>query len=468
MEAIVSERDDERPLSEDVDLEAWDAAPPPRDFSERVVERIRAERSDGQGAAPKGRRFGSRATAVVIAASLAASVALAFRSPAPARGSAIARDRIELTMGSRARVVLEPGAELAWDGDDVVQSRGDVFYRVEPGARFRVKTPAGVIEVKGTCFGVRVAEMQKRDIKVAAAGAGAAALVLLGVYEGKVALSHDGQRAELGAGEAATFGGGRVERQSLADGQKAFDAKVAARGDEPLEAANQNLVNQVTDYKKRLEALSAQKVELEGKLSSTERALAAAQADGSAPRVKHDFDLSQDDWKELAKDGTVKARTPCIKPEGWAPSAEQLQRLGLAPDDAATLKTAYAQSNERIWAALRPLCAQAVNSAEVAEKLGPSTCQHLVLDVEGAKDGDATNEAMRLVGEIRSGARPMPGPGEKLHPVAKMFLAVTHEPKAFEDELARAFGPEEAHRIAYSDELCMSRSTWGRGPRKGK
>ena len=42
-----------------------------------------------------------------------------------------------------------------------------------------------------------------------------------------------------------------------------------------------------------------------------------------------------------------------------------------------------------------------------------------------------------------------------MNPVMKLFLATTGESKSFEAELAQSFGPEEAHRIVYSDELCM-------------
>lgn len=39
----------------------------------------------------------------------------------------------------------------------------------------------------------------------------------------------------------------------------------------------------------------------------------------------------------------------------------------------------------------------------------------------------------------------------------------TGEAKMFESDLAQSFGPEEAHRIAYSDELCVGSSHFGGG-----
>jgi hypothetical protein len=46
-------------------------------------------------------------------------------------------------------------------------------------------------------------------------------------------------------------------------------------------------------------------------------------------------------------------------------------------------------------------------------------------------------------------------------------LILTGEQRVFEDELARTFGPVEAHRLAIADAMCGYSSTWaGPGPRK--
>lgn len=74
-----------------------------------------------------------------------------------------------------------------------------------------------------------------------------------------------------------------------------------------------------------------------------------------------------------------------------------------------------------------------------------------------------------MYSEIGSGLRPGPGPKDAAHPVLQVFLAVTGESKLFESELAQTFGPEEAHRLTFSDEMCAGRSTWrGRAPREPK
>lgn len=391
-------------------------------------------------------------------------------------GEAIARERVEVAVGGRAKAVLEPGAQITWNGDDVVQAHGDVFYRVEPGARFRVHTPAGDVEVKGTCFAVKVrgeskdaevVNMDKRDVKSAGIGAALSALAFVAVYEGKVAVSHASERADLGAGESAALGAGGVQKSATGEGEKAFEAKAAAAaaGGDSVDTANQNLVAQVGEYRQRLEAIAAQKSELEQKLKQTEEKLASA--DGSAPKAKGEFDLSQEDWAEMAKNGKIAFRIPCDMKNGWTPSAEKLQKLGLAPQDGQTIKEAYARNAKRVWSQIGPICTSALGgNAALAEKLGATSCQHLIYDVELSLDEDAAREAMTQVAEIRAGQRPEPGPNEKAHPVLRMFLALTGANKAFEADLAQSFGPEEAHRLAHSSDMCNSDNRWGGGKKR--
>ncbi|MBX3229165.1 MAG: FecR domain-containing protein [Labilithrix sp.] len=490
--------DNEEPLATDLDLDTWEPQAPPHDFADRVLAEVHpldgatrsvaerglaevqpprdlaergpaavraptrdvAERSLAAVRAPTRRRW---PYVVVGGIALAAAVLLAIGAR-PSRGEAIARDRVEVPLGRRALAVLEPGASVRWDGDDVVQSQGDVFYRVEPGARFVVHTPAGDVEVRGTCFSVKVRDMQKRDVKVAATTAALSALAFVAVYEGKVAISHAGERMELTAGQTAQAGATGV-RLTSGDSPSDIDRALAnanAADDDPQVSANKNLVRQVGEYRSRLELLATEKSELETKLQQSEAALAAAK-DGAPVTLKHSFDLDHDEWRELAKDGTIKYQVPCIdaKGNGWTPKPERLDKLGLAPHDGPALNAAYKHSSERLWATIKPLCAAAVGSAEVATRIGPDTCTHLILDTELDKDPAATQKARELVGAIRAGDAPMPKPDAELHPVTKLFLALTGSSKALEDDLAQSFGPEEAHRIVYADGMCMGHHTFG-------
>lgn len=480
-DVVTDERSGEDDLSEDFDLGAWNAQEPPSNFAERVLGAVRHE-NEGRHAGPeagneKRRRARKVGVGVVVVAglSLAAAFAMRVSSAPPSRGEATADARTEVTIGTRARAVLEPGANVRWNGDDVVQTRGDIFYRVEPGSKFVVHTSAADVEVKGTCFVVKVRgdgkpealDMQKRDAKAAGIGAALTALAFVAVYEGKVAVSHAGERVDLAAGESAHAGADGVKRSgAVAEGQVAFDAKVSASED-PVSKANENLLSQVADYRQRLEAIVSQKESLEKNLKATEEKL-AAQTDGGGPRGRSDFDLDQDDWTALAKRGAVKYRMPCPDKNGWQFGSERLNKVGLAPQDVPAIRDAYQKSTERTWAQVRPMCIQALGNAEVVDKVGLASCPTIIYDVAQAIDDEATREAHTQAAEIRAGLRPMPGPQEKLHPVLRLFLILTDANKGFEKDLAASFGPEEAHRLAYAEDMCTSNSTWGGGKKRGE
>lgn len=83
------------------DFDAWEPQEPPRGFAERVVAEAKPKKKN-------------RTWAIGLALVAAA-----------------------------AAIVLEPGAHVAWKGDELMQDSGDVFYRVEPGAPLVVHTPSG-------------------------------------------------------------------------------------------------------------------------------------------------------------------------------------------------------------------------------------------------------------------------------------------------------------------------------------
>src|SRR5204863_4818622 len=112
--------------------------------------------------------------------------------------------------GGRAVAVVEAGAELAWtaeaDGVRIDQPRGDVFYRVEHGGPLRVVTPAGEVQVTGTCF----------RVMLESAAAGSAALV--DVLEGSVRVRSGERALPLRAGDSARLALGQAPELSEARG----------------------------------------------------------------------------------------------------------------------------------------------------------------------------------------------------------------------------------------------------------
>jgi ferric-dicitrate binding protein FerR (iron transport regulator) len=449
------------------DFDAWEPDEPPREFAEKVVAAAARERKARTSRA-------LRTGTVVLVAGAAAAIALVVTPFGPrggaASGEAAAKERTEVAMGSRAIAVLEPGAHVTWSGDEVVQSGGDVFYRVETratGAPFRVHTAAGDVTVLGTCFRVSVKgvdDMNRRDMAMGVAGAAMGALALVGVYEGHVAVSHAKDTVDLRAGQSAQLDArGAHATGDLASGEKAFAeaaaGKSATADDDALLAANQNLADQVKAYKEQLEANDQAKKALEARLKSAEDKLATQENDGAPP--KSPYDVSPDEWKDMAENGELRARYPCApsSDKPWTASAETLQSLGISPDDGAAVAAAYQRSVQRSNDLTMSGCAQVLGSADLAARLGTGVCGAVI---SNSVKGDAQRADMKNVALIRAGELPMPSPKDpSVDPYERMLLDQTGALKSFEGDLAQTLGPDEAHRIAYSDELgaCSSSMT---------
>jgi FecR protein len=447
------------------DYEAWEPEPPPRGFAERVVDAARREESTLRERG-RARRIGA-VVAVAFVAAVAAGAVLAPSRPLSHGDATATNGRAQVQLGARAIGVLEPGAHVAWEGDDVTQSKGDVFYRVEPGAApFRVHTPSGDVTVLGTCFHVDIREesaMNSRDVRAGIVGAVAGAAVLVGVYEGKVALSQPkGGSVVVAPGESAIADGNGVRATGAAGGNV-----VASAEPDSLLTANASLVDSVRAYKAKLDAIEQAKKDVEKQLAAAQTELATAENDGQAPAQNSHYDLSKDDWKELAKKGEVAARFPCPRPDAWSLSPKTLDKLGLPPQDGAIISKAFASSYGRTWSAIQPLCAQALGgSMDIATKVGEAACIAVIGDVAAQKDSAASDEAVRLAAEVNAGERPAPGPNDDVNPVERMMLALSNESKNVVGDLSQSVGPDDAKRIVYGDEGgCWSNSTWGVGPR---
>jgi hypothetical protein len=174
--------------------------------------------------------------------------------------------------------------------------------------------------------------------------------------------------------------------------------------------------------------------------------------------LRSEFDPGNEEWAALAKDHKVVFRVPCPKP--FNPKQEDLDKLGLAPQDGPVLHDAWSTSTKRMWAGIKPLCARAIGSEEVAEKVGTNTCMHLLTDISDKDDHEGTRQAFQDVGLIRSGAKPMP---EHPSAILQALMLMTGEMKNVEADVAKSLGPDEARRILYGsgDGLCLSSSRWG-------
>jgi hypothetical protein len=276
------------------------------------------------------------------------------------------------------------------------------------------------------------------------------------VYEGRVALSHENARVTLSAGESGRADASGAHREADGAGASSEDET-----SDPLLAANANLADSVREYKRRLEALEGKKKALEGELAAAQQKLGDASSDGEDARSE--FDLSKDDWKELAKDGEVRSLVPCAHPPPNELKMNELEKEGLSAQDLPAIRAALEASRKRIWAVMGPPCVQVLlGNAALAEKLGPLACQGLVQEAAREK-GEDFDEEVREVAEIRAGLRPAPADGGGA--IMKIWMTLTGEAPAIEQELGRSLGPEGAHRFVYGGAGCWNFGRWAVGPR---
>lgn len=169
----------------------WPVPSAPADFVDRVMLDVHRERA---------KRRARRAMAIVAFACAAVVVlawGLAVRARLPRSGDVTARDqRIEVEIAPGVLAVLERYAHVAWTAAGVTQDRGDVFYRLAPGAELRVSTPVGDIGSAGSCSRVRVDPAPT-------GGAAGSPVVFVSVAQGSVSLQQAGKRVDLGAGQYA-------------------------------------------------------------------------------------------------------------------------------------------------------------------------------------------------------------------------------------------------------------------------
>ena len=255
-----------------------------------------------------------------------------------------------------------------------------------------------------------------------------------------------------GAGGATWFGRAPAAPR-VAPSATAPSAPSEGDDEDSLLAANANLVSSLQECNRRLADLGQKRVAS----PTLEPAPIPSPAASRPSRGELRAERTAADWERFAKEGVVPYSVPCLRDTPFTPSPRQLDRFGLAPDDAATLHDAYAKSNERMLAQLKPLCARVLGNDKLPDRIGAQACISAIIDGSRKENADKMQEALSRVGEVNAGKRSPPAPDAVLEPIEALMLAMTSEAKKFESDLAASLGPEDAHRVA--SRMCMERGT---------
>lgn len=222
--------------------------------------------------------------------------------------------------------------------------------------------------------------------------------------------------------------------------------------DETSDAAKPAVLNpgetvELAHARSELEASQDQRRQLQVRLRTAERELAKREQP-----PPYEYDLSRDQWRDLAASGRIKYRMPCpLAPNtGYKLGDQVLSALGLSGQDGDAVMDALHKSNARVWATVRPMCAELVQKDDLVELLGFDGCSTLIQRAAQKKDPLAVFDAQRAVAEVRAGLRQTPAPDQNPSPLFRMDLALSGEGDAFQADLAESFGPDEAQRIWHS------------------
>jgi hypothetical protein len=224
----------------------------------------------------------------------------------------------------------------------------------------------------------------------------------------------------------------------------------AAANDDPAMIANARLAEDLVQCSRQLERFSDEKALLEQQISDERAAVADASQSALARRIAR-RDLSQSDWKELARTGKIRYVLPCAS---FNPPPETMNKLGLAPRDVPVIHDAFDAARGTAWTQIRPFCVAALGNAREADILGLDLCPKVILDSAEASDPRAAADAMRAVGTVRAGlADPSTIPSSD--PVGAAFLAMTSIAKDAELRIGSELGPDDVRAMVYGNNGCI-------------
>jgi hypothetical protein len=380
-------------------------------------------------------------SAAFVALGAAAATALlrvgANRPPNAHEESHSLTERTALAFGGRAVAVAEQGTELRWrsvqNGVSVTLSQGDVFFRVERGGPFTVDTPAGTVEVTGTCFRVEVTPMRPAVKNlVAALGGAAAATVVVTVFEGSVLFGNSSGQVKLAAGEGARANHAEQSPQRLPGRTPTIGLIAQIPGD----ATQRERVQQQT-----IVALEEKVAGLTRELQVAQRQVLEGEPDKDGINRGKFLDLTKEELAILAKRCEVRYDIPPHAMEaGYQLSSGRAERFGLSEGEREVVNQALRDEGQKVEAEIRSIYAAATGDKTGAEKMRLQEMQEAVL----RKDRGELNRAQQRLAQERAGQIASPTASEQRPYAERMLRALIASGDSWEAQLGRIFGPERA------------------------
>jgi hypothetical protein len=334
--------------------------------------------------------------------------------------------RTTAALGDRGVAVAEPASELTWHIDDqgvaeVVQRRGDVFYRVEPGGPFVVHTPAGDIRVTGTCFRIEVEDMNTNHKLVLSglAGAAVATTVLLTVYEGHVVAETRAAKTELAAGTRATL---RGDSTTVA-------GALGTPGDEV--ASREQLLARTREQQAQLLALRA-------RLARLEPTAAPAGSDDTADSSRPWYDPGPEQLAAWVATCHVRADAPDLEHGMPSPGS------GVTPDEIAGFNAAMAETTQHWHDLVRSLYLETTGDTAGADTLSLESMRH---EIEDKSAPGEHNVLLQRLARERAGLDPPPADLSKASAIERLTRASLALGNQTEAALAQRLGAERARAI---------------------
>lgn len=443
-------------------LASWAADDPPEGFAERVIAAARE-----QPAVPPPepvtrprweptRRLKWGAAGVVAACAVLLFMVMQSRPRFPGvAGELTASGRTEVALGHRGVAVAEPGAQVSWrvgDGGaaEVEQHAGDVFYRVEAGGRFSVRTPHGLVTVQGTCFRVEVLQMKpsKHSIGGAAVGAAVAAALVVTVYEGRVLFAGpDGATRTAAAGETVVVPSGASapagsDRPDPIAGPGVTDDDPALAVAPPDDASRDELLARDERQRQRIAALRRELDGARAGLADVRRQARDQEVDGDGQPW---FDPSPETLRAFAKECRVRFDLPPFRgAEPMQISARDADRFGVTAKELPVVNEVLRDVHAYWIAFVRQLYIEATGDASGADTLSIEAMSREIQDK--ALPGEA-ERIRQLLAQERAGLIAPPGDWSTASPIERYLRHLAAAGDEVEVMFAARLGRERARQL---------------------